>query len=237
MNEHNENNSPAQNAAGKGQGKRVSLPPAMQRIISRIRGNPRLMAGLAAILVIVIAAAVWYWLDSQSKVFIEKSEIWAPVISLSPKNPGEIDVFYVKEGDVVEEGQNLVKVGGQILTAKTPGIVTWIANTPGQYANAATVVIKMIDPHSLRVVGHIQEDKGLSAIRPGQRVQFTVDAYDGRQYNGVVDNVSNMARQGSIVFSISDKREEKEFDVNATFDFNAYPELKDGMSAKMWIYK
>jgi hypothetical protein len=39
------------------------------------------------------------------------------------------------------------------------------------------------------------------------------------------------------VFSISDKREEREFEVRAIYDTNAYPELKNGMSAKMWIYK
>jgi hypothetical protein len=43
--------------------------------------------------------------------------------------------------------------------------------------------------------------------------------------------------QSDIVFSISDKREEKEFEVKATFDADAYPELKNGMSAKMWVYK
>jgi len=39
------------------------------------------------------------------------------------------------------------------------------------------------------------------------------------------------------VFSISDKRESREFEVKALFDSQAYPELKNGMSARMWIEK
>jgi multidrug resistance efflux pump len=177
------------------------------------------------------------WLDIQSKIYIEKSEIWAPIISLAPKNIGEIDDIYVKEGDTVMDGQNLIKVGGQIITAKTSGIITWVGNTPGQLANSQTVVIKMIDPQRLRVVGHIQEDKGLSDIRIGQKVIFTVDAFGSKQYYGTIETIGTSARQSSVVFSISDKREEQEFDITASFDVNAYPELKNGMSAKMWVIK
>jgi multidrug resistance efflux pump len=233
-NEEKRNNQPG---GGRESGIGIPTPSLLKKIISRIRGNPIIIAGFGIILVGAIIGGILFWRDLQSKVYIEKSEIYAPVISLSPKNPGEIDKFYVKEGDVVEEGQNLAKIEGQIITAKTPGIITWIANTPGQMANAQTVVVKMYDPHSLRVIGHVQEDKGLSAIHPGQQAVFTVDAYDGRQYSGVVESVASVARQGSIVFSISDKREEKEFDVNVVFDPDIYPELKDGMSAKMWIFK
>ena len=66
---------------------------------------------------------------------------------------------------------------------------------------------------------------------------FTVDAYGAKEYHGVVDSVSPTARTSDIVFSISDKREEKQFDVKVKYDIYAYPELKNGMSVKMWIYK
>jgi multidrug resistance efflux pump len=95
----------------------------------------------------------------------------------------------------------------------------------------------MIDTRQLRITGQVQEDKGLKDILPGQYVEFTVDAYPDVRYQGMVEKVAPAARVGDIVFSISDKRQEQDFDVTVSYDVNAYPELKDGMSAKMWIYK
>jgi dihydrodipicolinate reductase len=96
---------------------------------------------------------------------------------------------------------------------------------------------QMYDPANLRVIGHIQEDQGLSSIQIGQKVLFTVDAFGSKQFTGTVENIGNLADQSSLAFSISDKRQEKQFDVTVVFDSSAYPELANGMSAKMWVYK
>jgi hypothetical protein len=64
-----------------------------------------------------------------------------------------------------------------------------------------------------------------------------MDAFPSKQYPGVVDSISPTARSSDIVFSISDKRAEQMFDVKVKYDIYAYPELLNGMSAKMWIYK
>jgi hypothetical protein len=95
----------------------------------------------------------------------------------------------------------------------------------------------MFDPNELRVIGQIDEDKGLSDVKVGQDVEFTVDAYGSKKYTGIVDEISPVSREGDVVFNISDKREVKQFDVKVRFDISKYPELKNGMSAKMWIKK
>ena len=64
-----------------------------------------------------------------------------------------------------------------------------------------------------------------------------MDAFGSREFEATVDEIAPAARSSDVVFSISDQREEREFDIIAAFDVKAYPELKDGMSAKMWIYK
>ena len=119
----------------------------------------------------------------------------------------------------------------------TPGIITFIQDTPGQMTTPQSAIVKMYDPDSLRLVGHIQEDQGLSDLRVGQKVLFTLDAVDGKQYQGTVEKIATAASDSSVVFSISDKRQEKDFDVKASFDLNAYPEIKNGLSAKMWVIK
>ena len=193
-----------------------------------------------AVFIIVLAAAIGgflWWHDMSGKIYIEKAQISAPIISLGPSAPGIIDKFYVQEGDEVAQGQKLAKVGDEIISAKTGGTVIWIQNTPGQMVSPQQPVVKMIDPREFRVVGRIEEDKGLADIKQGQKVAFSADAFPGRQYEGVVDSVGAAARDSDIVFSISDKRQEREFDVKAAYDVRAYSELKNGMSARMWIYK
>jgi len=199
--------------------------------------NPWLANVLFVLAVVLFIGIVLVLQDISSKVYIEKSQISAPIISISPSVPGIIDKFYVKEGDVVFKGEKLAKVGSQILTARTKGVIVSLEKNPGQIATSQTSVVEMIDRSEFRVVGRLQEDKGLKDIEVGQKVVFTVDAFGDKQYVGFVDSIQETARQSDIVFSISDKRQENEFEVRAKFDVDLYPELKNGMSAKMWVFK
>ena len=45
------------------------------------------------------------------------------------------------------------------------------------------------------------------------------------------------AESSDVVFTVSDQRQEQNFDVKIKFDTTLYPELKNGMSAKIWVYK
>jgi multidrug resistance efflux pump len=192
-------------------------------------------------LIVVIAAGAFFgfrsWQDMQTKIFIDTAEISAPVILVGPETPGILKALYVKEGDHVTVGRQLFNVGDRVTSALVPGIITAVQNTPGQWAGNQNAVVQMYDPGSLRVVGHIQEDQGLSEIKIGQQVIFTVDAIGSRQFAGTVESIGSMANQASAVFSISDKRQEKQYDVKASFDAGASPDIVNGMSARMWIYK
>jgi multidrug resistance efflux pump len=94
----------------------------------------------------------------------------------------------------------------------------------------------MIDPTTLRIVGQIDENKGLDKIAVGQYATFTVDAFGSQKFSGVVDEISPEAQSQDVVFQISDKREEQIFDVKVRYDTTQYPQLKNGMSAKLWVY-
>jgi multidrug resistance efflux pump len=224
---------PAASVPEKKEGKIGSL-------VARVRGNPWLLGGLILMVILAATGGILYWNDLQSKVYVENSQITAPVISITPASSGIIDELYVSVGDHVRKDQTLAKVGDEVLVAKTDGIITGVENTPGHLVNPVmdtTPVVTMIDPQQLRVTGRVQEDKGLKDIAPGQHVDFTVDAFPSNRYEGVVEKIAPSSRVGDIVFSISDKRQEQEFDVTVIYDVTAYPELKNGMSAKMWIIK
>ncbi|HTW96587.1 MAG TPA: efflux RND transporter periplasmic adaptor subunit [Candidatus Methylomirabilis sp.] len=197
----------------------------------------KIIIGGVLLAFIFAAAGLTYWLIIQGRVYIDKAEISAAVTDLSPNNPGTLAEVLVNPGDYVVEDQAVARVGNETIKAKSGGIIVSVNNDIGKNFNKGEVVASMIDPTDLRVVGHVQETKGLKNIQIGQRAIFTVDAFGGQKFYGVVDEISDTSRQSGIVFNISDKREVREFDVKVRFDINAYPELKNGMSAKLWIYK
>jgi multidrug resistance efflux pump len=211
--------------------------PPKQTLIHKIRQHRLFLEIVISLIVIIIISGILIYVNISSKISIDASQIYAPTISLAPITPGVLERVYVSVGDSVGKGKTVALVGGKPLDTMTGGIITSVQNTPGQIVSSNTPIIEMIDPNELRVIGHIDEDKGLADIRVGQRVTFTADAFGSKKYDGVVEFIGPSARQQDIVFSISDKRQVSQFDITVKFDVDKYPELKNGMSAKMTIYK
>lgn len=193
---------------------------------------------LAVIFFVVGAVLVaMYAYLSENRIYVEKSQITADAIDLSSQNGGILGQVMVGEGDRVEANAPVAQIGQEVVKTKTAGIITNVKNDIGKTFSPGEAVVTMVDPEELHVVAETQEDKGLSDIKVGQKAIFTVDAFGGKQYSGVVDEVSPSSRQGDVVFNISSQRQVNEFNVKIRFDHNQYPELKNGMSAKSWIYK
>ena len=127
-------------------------------------------------------------------------------------------------------------VGTEVVKSKIAGLIVSTSDTLGAPVAPGTNVVTMIDPSQLRVVGQIDENKGLAQIQVGDPVTFTVDAFGGKTFSAVVDEVAPTANASGIVFNISSQRQTQQFDVKARFDVNAYPLLKNGMSARMNVY-
>lgn len=194
-------------------------------------------AGVIAAVIAACAGGLAYWMVASSRVYIDTATIQAPLINLAPSQPGTLQEVYVQEGDVVNSDTVVARVGNELVKSKVAGIIVSVPETIGSQVNPNQPVATMIDPTQLRVVGKIDEDKGLNLIGVGERVEFTVDTFGSKTYTGVVDEVSPTSNQTGIVFNISDKRAVQQFNIKARFDYAAYPELKNGMSARMWIYQ
>ncbi|MEJ0021601.1 MAG: HlyD family efflux transporter periplasmic adaptor subunit [Candidatus Doudnabacteria bacterium] len=188
------------------------------------------------VLALVIAAGVLYLQMSNSRVGIDTSIINAPSIVLSPNASGVLQQVYVHEGDEVAANTPVALVGTELIKTKIAGIITSIQNNAGTIVNPTQMVVTMIDPNQMRVVGTIDENKGLNRIRVGQEAFFSVDAYGSKNYQGIVDEISPSSNQSGVVFNISDQRETQQFNIKVRFDPTQYPELKNGMSAKLTIF-
>lgn len=195
---------------------------------------------LAAFIVLVIGGgigATMYLLATSKTVYIEKSQITAPLAPLSSSVGGTLKAVFVSEGDVVPPNTVVAQVDTELIKSTAGGLVVTVNNNIGKHVDPNSPVVVTIDPKELRVVGQVQEDKGLTSIHVGDPVSFTVDAFGGKKFVGVVDTVSPISASQDVVFSVSDKREEKDFAIKANYDVSLHPELKNGMSAKMWVYK
>jgi multidrug resistance efflux pump len=192
------------------------------------------------ILGVVIALAVIgggiYWYVSSQSVYIDQSVIQAPVINLSPTTSGPLQAVFVDVGDLVTANQPVARVGDEIVESKTSGEIVSIDKNIGELENPGqSVVATMVDPTQLRVVGHLDENKGLDKVQVGDVAKFTVDTFSSNTYYGVVDEVGQTS-QVSVTSNIFNQRPVNEFNVYVRFDPAKYPELKDGMSARIWVY-
>lgn len=191
---------------------------------------------IIAVVAIIAAIGVFYFFKREGRTFIDDSLIQAPVISITPQTPGVLNEVDVTENQTVKKGDLLAVVGTQSLRSLTDGIITAASKQVGSTATPATNIIQMVNPDDFRVVGTLDENKGLKDIRVGQVASFTVDAFPGTLFWGYVDEVSPTAKQTQLAFSISNERPTQQFSVYVRFDGERYPQLKNGMSAKLIIY-
>jgi len=208
----------------------------MKNLLAKIK-NPKVLRALLVILVAVaLIGSYFFYQLLRDRVSIEDSLIQAPIITISPETPGKILDIKVYEGEKVKRGDALVIVGTSSLNAYQDGLIVSTDNAIGSIASAQTPVVQMINFADMRVAGTIDENKGLDKVKIGQVVSFTVDAIPDKIFWGYVDEISPTAKQTQLQFSVSSERPTQQFMIYARFNAYAYPQIKNGMSAKMTVY-
>jgi multidrug resistance efflux pump len=208
----------------------------MKNFLTKIK-NPKVLRAMLVIFVAValIGGYIFYEL-LRNRVSVEDSLVQAPIITISPEVAGKILDIKVYEGEKVKRGDALAIVGTSSLNAYQDGLIVSANKAIGSIASAQTPVVQMINFADMRVAGTIDENKGLDKVKVGQAVSFTVDAFPGKTFWGYVDEISPTAKQTQLQFSVSSERPTQQFLVYARFNAYAYPQIKNGMSAKMTVY-
>jgi len=208
-----------------------------ESVIKKLTKNVWVTSMLLGVIILGAAGGLVYWKISSMSIYTDKASVSATAINLTSTQSGKLNNVFVNVGDQVPANYVVAQVGNELLKTKTASEVVTANTALGTMIAPGVTVVSVVNPDDLRVVAHIDEDKGLSDIHVGEQTDFTVDAFGSKTFHGIVDEISPTARQGDIVFTISDKRPTNQFDVKIRFDTNAYPELKNGMSAKVWIYR
>lgn len=208
----------------------------MKKRLSVIKTRKFLRSALVIIALVLLIGAFLYFNLTSNRVYIDDSLIQAPIITVSPDLSARVQEMDVIEGQYVHKGDTLAVVGSEALHADTDGLIINAPDMTGSSVTPQTPLIQMIRPVDLEVAGTIDEDKGLDLVHVGQVVSFSVDAYPGKTFWGYVTEVAPTAKTSQISFTISSERPTQQFLVYAHFNTSEYPDLKNGMSAKMVVY-
>lgn len=208
----------------------------MKNLFKKLR-NPKILRIIILILaVIAVVGGILFYQIRQGRVFIDNSLVSNTIITLAPTTPGKLTRLVIYENENIKKGDPIADVDGNTLYADTDGLVIMANNQIGSIVSTQNPVGQMINLSDMRIAGTIDENKGLSDIRVGQVVSFTIDALPGKTFWGYVDEISPSAKQTQAAFSISSERPTQQFVVYARFNAQKYPEIKNGMSAKMTVY-
>lgn len=208
----------------------------MKNNISALKNRKVFRVSIMSLLIILIFGGFLYWQTRRDRIFIDDSLINTTIIPVSPSSAGTLTELDAQEGKMVKKGDILAVVGGDAIRSQTDGLIVTTDDQVGGSVTSQTTLIQMVDPSQMRVVGTIDENKGLDLIHVGQVASFTVDAFPGKTYWGYVDEIAQTAKQTQAAFSISSERPTQQFQVYVRFNALLYPDLKNGMSAKLTIY-
>ena len=200
-----------------------------------LRGRRGLIGAIVA-LVLLVAGGVYMWQASKT-VSIDNAALTAPSTNAVTQGGGVLKEVYGSVGDSVLSHRPIARVGNEMVTSDVAGSITSIRQDVGAYIAPGTPVATLINRNDLRVVGRLKEDQGLSSIHIGQRAELTVDALGGRDFQGTVENVSKQPRDAGVAFAITDKRQEREFEVTVRLNRGPDAAMQQGMSARIWVYK
>jgi HlyD family secretion protein len=210
-----------------------SAPPTADS--GGLRGRRALIGAIVAV-VLLVAGGIYVWQASQ-RVSIDNASLTAPQTNAVTHGGGVLKEVYGSVGDSMLAHRSIARVGNEVVTSDVAGTITSIRQDIGAYVPAGQLIATLINRDDLRVVGRLKEDQGLASIHIGQRADVTVDALGGRDFRGTVENVSKQPRDAGIAFSISDKRQEREYEVTVRLTRGPDAGMQQGMSARIWVYK
>jgi multidrug resistance efflux pump len=191
---------------------------------------------MSIILIVIIVGGVYYFQTKEGRVFIENAQINAALINVTPTTGGRLLEIDAQEGKLIKKGDTIAIVGAETIRSTTDGLVVMANSQVAGSLTSQNTIAQLIDPSQMRVVGTIDENKGLNKLRVGQVASFTIDAFPGKTFWGYIDEIGPTAKQTQLSFSISSERPTQQFQVYVRFPAENYPQLKNGMSAKLTIF-
>lgn len=157
--------------------------------------------GMGVIVLILLSAALYggysYW-QAINYVSTEDARVDAELIKVGPEIAGKVLDVRVKEGDMVAAGETMVRLDDKntswqsrdssLVSSPAAGRVIKKFVNEGELVSPGQRLFLMADLDHLYVSARIEETK-INRLAVGQPVEITVDAYKGRTFTGIVEQI------------------------------------------------
>lgn len=141
----------------------------------------------------------YYWYMNNNYIYTEDARVDGTIFKVSPQVTGKIVEIRVDEGDVVRPDDVIVRIDYTTLPAgvnydlsvvRSPiaGTVIKCPVNEGEIAAPGQPVAMIVDPEKMYVTANIEETK-IERVRPGQKVEFSVDNRPGKKFLGRVASI------------------------------------------------
>ena len=179
-----------------------SQPPPAAPEKRRLKRSTRV--GVLVIVVLALIAAggftASYVLDARHYVSTDNAQIDGDKIAVNAPTSGTLIDWRATQGAALRRNQPVgrIKVNGgfvqpqQSIKAPADGTVAVDNGVPGAFVTAGTQLAVAYDFSKVFVTARVDETD-IDAVRPGQRVEMTVDAFPDSDFTGVVREIQGGA--------------------------------------------
>jgi len=179
------------------------LPPyftGLKRGEEFMKARKKAMLGvLAAMIAVLAAVGFYYWYRSVHFVITEDARVDADKLRVSPQIAGKLIELDVDEGDKVKAGQIIGRqtdvllppgADPELAVVKSPisGTIIKKEASVGEIVAPGQAIVIVADLQKSYITANIEETD-LNKVRPGQKVEFTIDAIPGHVFTGKVYSI------------------------------------------------
>lgn len=160
----------------------------------------KLFIAVLVLMILTLAGiSIYYWYNNACYVSTEDARVDADLVKVSPRVSGKIVEINVESGDRVEKGRVLARLDDLSLPAgsnldltllRSPidGMVVYVPAHEGEVGVPGQPAVMLVDTSDLYITANIEETD-LHRVRPGQRVDVTIDSIPGHVFTGRVDSI------------------------------------------------
>jgi len=162
-----------------------------------------LMMSIVGLIALILAAIVgYYWYNSFYYVKTEDAKVAGDIVKITPQITAKLLELNVDEGETLIKDQIIGRqeMGSlsdsslelSIIRSPIDGFVVKKQGSVGELATTGQTLVMMTDPAKLYIIANIEETE-LSKLKVGQKVDITVDEYEGKNMSGKIESIGKAA--------------------------------------------
>lgn len=169
---------------------------------------------IAAVLIIIASAVIYFkWNSNQELIKPTKGKVIESIYGLGTVSADEvfnvrlgisttIGQLFVKEGDLVNKGDRLVRIDNHIMTAPIQGTITRVAYKDGELVTPQVTVLTVTNLKKLYLEVNL-EQQSILRIKPGQEVNVSFETLRSEKFVGLVKTIYPRENQFIVRIELS----------------------------------